>query len=498
MIVRRHAQREPRRLPFALALALGVLVALVVPALASAADFEVTGTGDETTTTACETGIGECTLRGAVAAANANANLDEITFAPAFDGGSGSTIALGSTLYVTKPVEILDTVGGGVPYATVHVSGTAFQISAAETVIEGLGIEASSIGVQILGGLGAKIRNNFISGSTATTPQAGVEVNGGNGSAGNLIEGNQIKVPGTSGWGIAIQFGANRIFGNEIAGGGEGGSYDGCCYQGIYIEMSGAGNQIGGDTPESENVITNFWYGAIWINTSNDNEIGRNRGTSTSTGFITTSNAIQPPTIAKAYPTTVSGTATPGAKVRVFAAANEGTGEIDGFLGEATANGSGEWSATITTSAVGAHVTATQTFEGSTSQLVGTTVVESESSSGGGGGGGGSSSGGGTTTTTTPPPTPAPITAPAPTKPTVKITSGPKKSSTTTTAKFKFKATNVSGATFECKLDHAKWANCKSPKTYKKLKPGKHTFQVRAKADGLTSAVAKFSFTVKR
>ena len=106
---------------------------------------------------------------------------------------SGSTIALGSTLYVTKPVEILDSVTGGVPDASVQVSGTAFQISAAETVIEGLGIEASSIGVQILGGLGAKIRDNFISGTTATTPQAGVEVNGGSGSTGNLIEGNQIK-----------------------------------------------------------------------------------------------------------------------------------------------------------------------------------------------------------------------------------------------------------------------------------------------------------------
>ena len=61
-----------------------------------------------------------------------------------------------------------------------------------------------------------------------------------------------------------------------------------------------------------------------------------------------------------------------------------------------------------------------------------------------------------------------------------------------------FKATNVSGAKFECKLDTSKWASCKSPKTYKKLKPGKHTFQVRAKAAGLTGSVAKFSFTVKR
>jgi len=87
--------------------------------------------------------------------------------------------------------------------------------------------------------------------------------------------------------------------------------------------------------------------------------------------------------------------------------------------------------------------------------------------------------------------------SPAPAEPKVTITKKPKKSSTSTTATFKFKATPAAGAKFECKLDGAKWAKCKSPKTYKKLKTKAHTFQVRAKANGLTSAVAKFKFTVK-
>ena len=78
----------------------------------------------------------------------------------------------------------------------------------------------------------------------------------------------------------------------------------------------------------------------------------------------------------------------------------------------------------------------------------------------------------------------------------MKITKGPKKSSASTTARFAFKANPAAGAKFECKLDSAKWASCKSPKTYKKLKPKKHTFQVRAKAGSLTGAVAKFKFTV--
>src|SRR6185437_5744847 len=165
------------------ALASVVAAALVVPALASAAKFEVDSTGDETTTTACETGIGACTLRGAIAAANAESTPDEITFNGSFDGGPGSTIALGSTLSISQPVKILGSIiaapGGSIPAATVHASGTAIQISTAGTVIEGLGIEAGSIGVQILGGLGAAIRDNFISGAVGTSTQAGVEVNPG-------------------------------------------------------------------------------------------------------------------------------------------------------------------------------------------------------------------------------------------------------------------------------------------------------------------------------
>jgi hypothetical protein len=44
---------------------------------------------------------------------------------------------------------------------------------------------------------------------------------------------------------------------------------------------------------------------------------------------------------------------------------------------------------------------------------------------------------------------------------------------------FKF-SSNEAGSTFLCKLDKKKFAKCKSPKTYKNLKPGKHKFQVKA------------------
>ncbi len=37
------------------------------------------------------------------------------------------------------------------------------------------------------------------------------------------------------------------------------------------------------------------------------------------------------------------------------------------------------------------------------------------------------------------------------------------------------------GSTFLCKLDNKKFASCRSPKTYKNLKPGKHKFEVEAR-----------------
>jgi hypothetical protein len=62
--------------------------------------------------------------------------------------------------------------------------------------------------------------------------------------------------------------------------------------------------------------------------------------------------------------------------------------------------------------------------------------------------------------------------------PVTKITKGPKGKAKTRTATFKFRS-DEPGSTFECKLDQGKWRRCSSPKTYRKLKPGKHVFRVR-------------------
>jgi plastocyanin len=66
-----------------------------------------------------------------------------------------------------------------------------------------------------------------------------------------------------------------------------------------------------------------------------------------------------------------------------------------------------------------------------------------------------------------------------PLAPDTKLTSKPKAKSKDRTPTFKFSAT-VSGATFQCQLDGKAFKACRSPLTTKPLKPGGHSFKVRA------------------
>lgn len=77
-----------------------------------------------------------------------------------------------------------------------------------------------------------------------------------------------------------------------------------------------------------------------------------------------------------------------------------------------------------------------------------------------------------TATTPTPPPDETP--------PNTKIKSGPSGTTDKEKATFRFASTEA-GSTFQCKLDRKPWRSCKSPKTYRNLNEGKHTFKVKAK-----------------
>jgi hypothetical protein len=88
-----------------------------------------------------------------------------------------------------------------------------------------------------------------------------------------------------------------------------------------------------------------------------------------------------------------------------------------------------------------------------------------------------------------PPPVPVPDTG---------ISKGPKNVVTVDRATFRFIST-VAGSSFQCRLDKKPFRGCRSPKTYRNLVPGRHTFKVRAVGpSGLIDPVpAKRTFTVE-
>lgn len=313
--------------------------------------------------------------------------------------------------------------------------------------------------------------------------------------AGSLIEGNTIE--DVDGPGIFVSNAENEIVDNEVLRAADGG---------IEVESESDeddGNVIGGDLPEEENVISDGGGFPIVISGAEGtrNEILGNRGSGNEgeLGFFVLfdvpneePNGVEEPTVETAAKTKASGKAQPGAVVRVFFKVSAEPGELGGMIAKATADGSGNWTASYPGVPGETRITATQTKEGGTSRLSEPMMTPPD-----------------------PPPscatdpslcppqstptgTSQPQTTPPSdiTPPKVTITKAPKAKSKSTTAKFTFKS-DEAGSKFQCKLDKGKFASCRSPKTYKKLKPGKHTFQVKAtdKA-GNVSKPAKKKFTV--
>lgn len=321
---------------------------------------------------------------------------------------------------------------------------------------------------------GAEIESNFIEGA-----QPGVLTKAGPGPAGsNLIRENVIGESPTNG--ILIEDNANEVLGNSIFGSGAAGIR---VKNPVALVIS-TGNLIGGNTAASENTILESGGPAIQIvdesgNTEeeSENEVARNNGKGNTGLFIdlvgTANGSIQPPEIGKAALTGASGGgAVPGATVRVFRKKTAEAGELASFLGEAEADGSGNWSVTYGAAIPGeTRIAATQTnSEGGTSELAfATTEPEPKKE--------------GEEKDTTPPQT--------------KIVKGPKAKTHARKVKFKFTSSEA-GSTFKCKLDKKPVKSCKSPKTYKKLKPGKHLFKVWAidKAGNKDPTPAKRKFKI--
>ena len=82
--------------------------------------------------------------------------------------------------------------------------------------------------------------------------------------------------------------------------------------------------------------------------------------------------------------------------------------------------------------------------------------------------------------------------------PQARITKKPTKKLRARRVSFSF-SSNERGSKFQCKIDKKRFGTCRSPKRYS-LKPGKHTFQVRATdaAGNVDRSPAKYAFTLLR
>jgi CSLREA domain-containing protein len=324
-------------------------------------------------------------------------------------------------------------------------------------------------------GHGALIVDNAIEGS-----RIGVLTAGADGGEGDLIKENAVFQAAAAA--IKLTNDGNDVIGSFI---NQAPGY------GIEVEKA-SGNRIGGEFPAAENVVNGSGLGAVAIlgGAADRDEVLANHGGGSNGGFIRLialggsalpNDGIQPPTLGTVQQSRASGTARPGATVRLFTEEDLGDGhtKLNPLLATITANSQGQWSENYGTQPVGTRVVATQTLNGGTSEVstpVPAEVDRPEPPKGGG---------------ENPPVVTPPAPALAP-----KVTGRPGKITTSRTAKFRFVA-RTPGSTFECELDGRDWSYCTSPGAYKDLRPGKHTFRVRAVLAGVPGAVTKFQFRIK-
>lgn len=396
-------------------------------------------------------------------------------------GGEGIASGSGGEDFVVQGNRI----GFGSDGSNVTPPATAGILALALGVTEEPSIEQNR--VRMAGGTGIKslFETGRITGNEVEGGLTGIWTTVGDGAG--LIASNTVEA--ATEYGILVESPDNEVRANEVIGSGGAGIS-------VIAPLAGVpltGNLVGGSATNTENTIDGSAGPAIEIleqagEPGSWTEITRNHGSGNGGLFIDlkagANEAIVSPAFSAASKTSAEGTgAEPNAKIRVFRKASTEVGELQSFLAETTADGSGNWKATYSVPG-GTIVAATQTKEGGGTSELSTATVPADPSTGGGGGSSHNLPGG--------PNPPA-----ADTKaPTTTITKGPKAQTTSTTAKFKFKS-NEAGSTFQCKLDKGKFKACKSPKTYKKLKPGKHVFKVRAtdKAGNVGKA-AKRKFTV--
>jgi hypothetical protein len=359
-------------------------------------------------------------------------------------------------------------------------------------------VEGNTIRVDGGAGIEQRFGGADIAGNSIEEGQYGILTFGSPAAAGsNVIKENTIANAELNA--VLIKNENNLLAGNLI---------EGSSLAAIRIEgATGTGTLIGGDLESEENEISGNGGDAIEVvdPEDTDTQIKRNFGSGNGGLFIDLGangpgnsisgpNAgIQPPSIDSAKLAGASGSgALPGAEVRVFRKATASPGEIESFLGKAKADGSGNWTVTYLAAIPGeTRIAATQSALEGTSELAFATTEPAPKT-----GGDGSKD---QKEKTPPAKKPGKTKKPGKSKggvPETTITKGPRGRTHARKARFKF-VSSETGAKFECKLDRQKFKPCKSPKTYKKLKPGRHVFKVRAvKGKNIDPTPAKRKFKI--
>jgi CSLREA domain-containing protein len=203
--------------------------------------FVVNSTADTESKAGCEAGVGTCTLRGAIEAANETATHDTIDFGVGAEGVIGlegelqrisRPVVINGTSapgYAGRPLVMID--GSGVASDGPETEGLVFEEAAAGSVVEGIALGGFYYGVYMDAPAGARLCSSWIGigldGTTAVPNVIGVE------SGPGVIE-NQIGVgcptgappnviAGNSEWGIA-DFGSRTEVGGNLIGVGPNGT----------------------------------------------------------------------------------------------------------------------------------------------------------------------------------------------------------------------------------------------------------------------------------
>jgi CSLREA domain-containing protein len=355
-----------------------------------------------------------------------------------------------------------------------------YQIGISENRISMLG------GVAIEAAEGeALIRRNAIgegaTGEDLPGGAIGVEVTSSSCLQCGFVYGNSIA--NATRFGVLIEGSFYHVYANRISRAGE---------AGIHIQERGISaiavrNLIGGNSSAEENTISESGGPAIEMVQVNkfaatrENVVARNNGAANGGPFIAlvggANEGIRPPQISGSTEVGASGNGVPpGATVRVFRKATGPPGEIESFLAETVADEVGGWSVSYPGSIpAGTMVAATATTAGDgTSEFAFATTTAAAPADGRDADGGGTSVSGSA----------LPGGAPQPIHhvqrfPQTSIVKGPAKRSHSTLARFRFRS-DGSAARFRCELDDGPVTDCRSPITYRRLRPGKHQFRVWA------------------